>query len=333
MKPLISIIIPIYQVEQYIRECLDSVIHQSLSNIEIICIDDCGKDESVAIVESYRKLDPRIIIVMHSRNKGLAQTRNSGLEVAQGDYVFFLDSDDFLEKDALEKLYVESQKSQADMVIARTKLIVDPPNVEGMQQKLSDIEKCLDFDVCSPYRVTLADFCSSLVSFPCIACGKLYSTSFLKAHSLKFIRSKVCHEDEGFHVKCLSVLPLVSMIEDVVLVYRLRGGSIMDENVKVENLQKRLKHVRASLYDAFAYIWRVLPFRDAVMLISNIQNHDSYAHYFTLSKRCSYIIIWTDREKSLRILGVELWKSKVTKSGRFITKILKIPVYFQRKRR
>ena len=94
--PLVSIVGPVYNVESYIEECLQSVCSQTYENLEIICVDDVGNDRSMDVVRSFAVKDCRIKIIEHDKNKGLAEARNTGLEHVSGDYVFFLDSDDWL---------------------------------------------------------------------------------------------------------------------------------------------------------------------------------------------------------------------------------------------
>ena len=94
--PLVSIVVPVYNVESYIEECLQSVCSQTYENLEIICVDDVGNDRSMDVVRSFAVKDCRIKIIEHDKNKGLAEARNTGLEHVSGDYVFFLDSDDWL---------------------------------------------------------------------------------------------------------------------------------------------------------------------------------------------------------------------------------------------
>ena len=104
MTPLISVIIPVYNVEKYLRECLDSVINQTYKNLEIICVNDCSTDSSPEILEEYAKKDRRIIIKKNPKNIGLGLTRNEGIKIASGEYIHCLDSDDWLELDAYEIL-------------------------------------------------------------------------------------------------------------------------------------------------------------------------------------------------------------------------------------
>lgn len=101
----ISVIIPIYNVEKYLEKCLKSVINQTYKDLEIICVDDCSPDNSNKIVQEYLKKDSRIKLIKREKNGGLSAARNSGLEIATGDYIYFLDSDDWIDLDYLEKMY------------------------------------------------------------------------------------------------------------------------------------------------------------------------------------------------------------------------------------
>lgn len=102
-KPLVSVILPIYNVEKYLDKCVESVVNQTYRNLEIILVDDGAKDNSPGICEKWAKQDNRIIVI-HKKNAGLGMARNTGLDVAHGRYVAFVDSDDFVEENAVEKL-------------------------------------------------------------------------------------------------------------------------------------------------------------------------------------------------------------------------------------
>ena len=88
MSALISVIIPVYNVEAYITECLDSVLSQSHRDIEVICVDDCGKDGSLAIAERYAEQDSRVKIIRHEHNRGVGPARNTGMDAASGEYIY-----------------------------------------------------------------------------------------------------------------------------------------------------------------------------------------------------------------------------------------------------
>ena len=111
---LITIIVPVYNVEKYIRECIDSLLNQTYKNLEIILVDDGSKDKSGEICENYANADSRVKVI-HKENEGLGFARNTGLTVAQGKFVTFIDSDDWLENDALQLLYGALKKENADI--------------------------------------------------------------------------------------------------------------------------------------------------------------------------------------------------------------------------
>lgn len=114
-KPLTSVIIPVYNVEKFLNRCLDSVLEQSYQNFEVICINDGSTDNSLQILEKYAKNDARIKIFTQS-NQGVSVARNNGMQRMTGDYVCFIDADDYVEKDFLEMLVNSAQKNDADVV-------------------------------------------------------------------------------------------------------------------------------------------------------------------------------------------------------------------------
>ncbi|MBR3802122.1 MAG: glycosyltransferase family 2 protein [Clostridia bacterium] len=114
-QPIVSVIIPVYNVEDYLCECVDSVINQTYKNLEIILVDDGSTDSSGKICDDYAEKDERIRVI-HKNNSGPSKTRNVGLEHAKGKYIFFLDSDDYIELNALEMLVQAAETNDADLV-------------------------------------------------------------------------------------------------------------------------------------------------------------------------------------------------------------------------
>ena len=114
--PKVSVIIPVYNAEKYLRECLDSVVNQTLKDIEIICVNDGSTDNSLKILEEYASNDNRIKII-NQDNQGAGIARNNGIKQAHGYYLYFLDSDDYIEIDALKKLYTKAQEYNTDIII------------------------------------------------------------------------------------------------------------------------------------------------------------------------------------------------------------------------
>ena len=124
MQPCVSVIIPVYNIEKHLEKCLDSVIGQTLKNIEIIVGNDGSTDNSPRIIDRYARTDSRIVAI-HKANEGLAYARKSGIEAAHGKYVQHLDGDDFLEPDACELLFNRAEETNADIVIMR--FLIDSP--------------------------------------------------------------------------------------------------------------------------------------------------------------------------------------------------------------
>ena len=114
--PKVSVVIPVYNVEQYLRQCLDSVVNQTFKDIEIIVVNDCSPDNSLKIIEEYKQKDERFVIVDLKKNVGLGSARNEGMKLAKGKYITFIDSDDWVSKDFVESLYETIEKNQYDVI-------------------------------------------------------------------------------------------------------------------------------------------------------------------------------------------------------------------------
>ena len=116
MKPTVSIIIPVYQVEKYLDKCIASVVGQTYQNLQIILVDDGSTDRSPAICDGRKERDPRITVV-HQPNGGLSRARNAGLKLATGEFIGFVDSDDWIEPDMVETLLTALQETDADIAV------------------------------------------------------------------------------------------------------------------------------------------------------------------------------------------------------------------------
>ena len=116
MNIKVSVIIPVYNVQDYLRECLDSILNQTLKELELICVDDGSTDKSLEILREYEKKDNRVI-VLTQHNKGAGAARNKGLEIARGEYLSFLDSDDFFATGMLEESYRKCKKENAEVCV------------------------------------------------------------------------------------------------------------------------------------------------------------------------------------------------------------------------
>lgn len=124
MKELISVIIPVYNVEIYLRRCIESILHQTYTNLEIILIDDGSTDASGSICDEYQKTDNRIIVI-HKENEGLSAARNNGIEICKGKYITFIDSDDYVEENYVQVLYNTLKKYNVRLAIADNRVCYD----------------------------------------------------------------------------------------------------------------------------------------------------------------------------------------------------------------
>lgn len=218
---LFSIIVPIYKVEQYIERCVDSLIGQTYSNIEIILVDDGSPDNCPHICDNYAAIDGRIRVI-HKKNGGLSDARNAGLEVAHGDYVIFVDSDDYVSEDMCERLAMFAS-TDADV-------LVGDALVEGGMCDLAHVD-ATERSESGPEYLKRAMLASKA---PMAAWLNVYRREFLSSNCLSFKRG-ILHEDEQFTPRAL--LKADSVILTGVKFYRyiIRDGSITTKKDKRKN--------------------------------------------------------------------------------------------------
>jgi glycosyltransferase involved in cell wall biosynthesis len=148
--PLISVIVPIYNVEKYVRKCLDSLLHQTLKQIEIICIDDGSTDGSGAVAEEYRSDEYPIFRIIHTENSGLSAARNRGIAEAQAEWLMFVDSDDWVEYEFCEIPWIAAKEYLADLVIFNSRIIknnkrINKQSIPSQHYGLVSHESAIEF--------------------------------------------------------------------------------------------------------------------------------------------------------------------------------------------
>lgn len=211
MKNKISVIIPVYNVKEYLKECIDSVINQSYKNLEIILIDDGSTDGSEKICDDYKNNDDRIVVV-HKKNGGLASARNKGIEVSTGEYLFFIDSDDFIELNTLEELYKFSNGGTNDLVICNY--------YKYDEHTKKEIDIIPFYDKSNPKCIVTA--------MPTATCKLIKREIFIK-NSLMFLEGKY-YEDNAIMPYALSLITSYEYIQKPFYYYRQRTGSILNKN-------------------------------------------------------------------------------------------------------
>lgn len=226
ITPKISIIIPVYNVAQYLRQCVDSVIHQSYKNIEIILVNDGSTDGSLAICEEYKQKEERIVL-LNKANGGLSDARNFALPKATGDYVWFVDSDDWIAQNAVEILVTNVVAFQCEV------LGFSYINYYEDTNKFSEDEYAQDIPSTNGNGYILF----SKFFFPS-ACTHLYSRMFLEKNQLQFKVNQL-HEDDYFNFSCFGKIKKIAKIKEGLYYYRRRENSITT-SVSKEILVKRM---------------------------------------------------------------------------------------------
>ena len=197
----VSIIIPVYNVEKYIRQCLDSVMNQTFKDIEVILVDDGSPDNSPAICDEYAQKDSRFKVI-HKENGGVSDARNHGIEAATGEWMYLVDSDDWLEEDTIEKLYKIARKQEVDCVLTdcveryssgrNVRLRMFSQRFRSDDPKvIADVQKAVLCHKYSPYYQQGADN-----EYPA-PWSKFFKTSIIKENNIRFDPYVMGYYDDG----------------------------------------------------------------------------------------------------------------------------------------
>lgn len=219
--PLISIIIPIYKVEVYLDECIQSVLNQTYQNLEIILVDDGSPDRCGEICDTYAEKDSRIKVI-HQINAGQSAARNAGLELCSGKYLFFLDADDYIRNDAIEVLLESITQSGADMVCSMPCVFLDGtlPQNESIVQHVYRCY-CTEEAICHYVKSDWGPW------------GKLYR---YEVHENIMFPTGRIYEDEAIMIDLLERCQIVCDIDDKVYFYRKRDNSTTSTGYSIKRM-------------------------------------------------------------------------------------------------
>lgn len=238
---MISVIVPIYNVDDYLDECLSSIINQTYEDIEVLCINDCTLDNSINIVKKYMRLDKRVHLINHRQNRGLGGARNTGIENARGEYIAFVDSDDILDLTMLEKMERAITQENVEAVICGIRRFIDNQEIA----RLSTFH-CLPNPKTGVYGIEQHK--ERLVNIWPSAPNKLYKTSIIREHNLKY-QEKLLYEDHFFYYSYFTYVKRFYFINEPLYSYRAaRAGSITSTLTGREN---EVYTVLESLKDIF----------------------------------------------------------------------------------
>lgn len=230
IKPLLSVIIPVYNVEKFLRQALDSVQNQSFKNVEFIVIDDGSTDSSGDIIEEYRAKDDRFR-TYHQENVGLSTTRNRGLRKAQGDIIYFFDSDDVLIEGTFEKVIDRMQDTDSQIVFFGLILI----NRDGKKAHGYTVKKRSEIDKPITGKVFLQQMITSK-TYGAVVQKYFIRKSFLEKTNLTFEDNQI-HEDESFTLEALCLADRITSFSETMIKKRLREHSIMSDAKGIKNVE------------------------------------------------------------------------------------------------
>lgn len=237
----ISVIIPVYGVEDFLCECVDSVLNQTYPNLEIILVDDGSPDNSGQICDAYAGKDSRIKVI-HKRNGGLSDARNAGLDISTGQYISFVDSDDKVHPQFIELLY--SKIGKCDMIFCDFKSFENYPDLSNDRFKPAEKEKLTNFTK-DELMLQIMSFRYPLVV---VAWNKLYKRELWG--SLRYPVGKI-HEDEFIIHSLINRSENIAFIDKPVYYYRMRKQSIMSSASATRSLLDKLEalYLRKTFFD------------------------------------------------------------------------------------
>jgi glycosyltransferase involved in cell wall biosynthesis len=282
----VTVIVPFYNVEAYIGECLESLVNQTYRNIEILCIDDCSVDSSLDIAASYADRDPRLRIIRHKQNKGLGGARNTGIINATGEYICFVDSDDYVSKSFVESLYHAISKSNCDLAICNFFFNTDgsiKPFYKTYKNEIITIQKNNIFEIVSQINLS--------------CWNKIYKKNLLTENDIYQPEHRY-YEGVLFWIKTVFYSYSICTISKSLYYYRQRPESIMtsysqkhiDDRfefieqiyafVKNNILQSQHINVTKIENDSLLFMMNQLLYGKTLLSESKIENREDLEKYY-----------------------------------------------------
>lgn len=239
----VSVIIPIYNVEKYLNDCLLSIVNQTFKHYEVILVNDGSSDKSYEIAKKYSE-EYGFINLINKENQGLGAARNTGLEQANGKYILFVDSDDYISSEYISKLYNAAEKSNSDIVICGHEKIYEDNKSNSLQM--------LDLDCSKLYsNIEVLKFIFKR-KIRCYAWDKIYKKELFDKHNIKYLEGRL-YEDILTTIKLISISDKICFVNDSLYNYRIRKGnitsiknekSIVDLNYSINEVNKYIKNLK-----------------------------------------------------------------------------------------
>lgn len=284
--PKVSVVVPIYNVEKYLRQCLDSLVNQTLKELEIICVDDGSVDSSKEIIREYMQKDERVKLIAKEKNSGYGNSMNQGFDMASGEYIGILESDDFAELTMYEKLYETAHENELDVVKSSFWFYYSStvPHNEKYEVASKSTEKrtfCPAWDFDAPME--MVEFFNLKPSI----WSAIYRTEFIRKNGIRFLETPgASFQDTSFNFKVSSLAKRVQVLREAFVHYR------QDNESSSINSQSKVFCV----CEEYAEIKRFLetnPFnRGMLECVCNRIKYDAYMWNFDrLSPKYRYLFV------------------------------------------
>jgi glycosyltransferase involved in cell wall biosynthesis len=218
MSTKISIIVPVYNAEKYLRQCLDSIINQTLKEVQVIIINDGSTDNSKQIILDYVNKDSRILFI-DSTNEGVSDARNKGMEKATGKYVGFVDADDYIEAGMYQRLFEVAEETGASLAICNSMIVAD--HVESKKRLALKNENVVTSDKAG----LVLDFLAFKYDYA--NWNKIYALEIIKKYRLKFHENLAIWEDLLFNLQFIAYVKRMVTLDESLYYYRIHNASVM----------------------------------------------------------------------------------------------------------
>jgi len=264
MNPKVSVIVPVYNVEKYLAKCLNSLVTQTLEEIEIIVVNDGTQDNSQSIIDTYVKQNPQKVYSYIKQNGGLGDARNYGLQYANAEYIGFVDSDDYVKSDMYEKLYECAIRDNSELVLCDIEYIWE----NSQERKLLKGYKYVDG----------IEKNKSVFLSPLFAWNKLYRKDLFIKYNLKYPK-RLWYEDIPVTIPLFAFARNISYVEEVLIYYVQRDSSIMasKNTSKMRDIFEVLKQVY-EFYDSYNLL-KIYHFELEYLFIEQLMLYGSFRFY------------------------------------------------------
>ncbi len=307
--PKVSIIVPVYNVEKYLQRCLESLVNQTLADLEFICINDGSTDASLEILNKYAEKDPRFVII-NQKNQSSGAARNNGLKYAKGKYIAYVDPDDWIELDAMEVLYKKAEETNAEVVLFNFNIVSDMSTIHFSY--LDAFKANVSYDLNSTSFFKYRDMGENVFKILAGIWDKFYRKDFLEKHNIHF--SPTYRSDDG-----LFVLMVVYYAEKMCYLnknlynYYMRSDSTMSKFTPKHFTSFDAKRDVIDFVKTYMPDWQSVYIEGIIIGLVNAYKGLQFWDFCTrrkYNKKCSELLGENDYKKYLQHIRKErpLWK-------------------------